>query len=148
MLRERSTRRPKVKLNESIILRATLVEHNFFEALDREDFLEVAVSKALSVLNHREQEIIKHKYGLCGFTRLKMKDLAKIFNATSSRLGSIEERARYKMYKGLKKLENMDIVNEYGSEADRRYVEKYYGTGSIKTLLRCHGRPIEKGVER
>lgn len=62
----------------------------------------IQLKKHLKVLDEREYEIIKYRFGLDNFEELTQKEVAKKFNISRSYVSRIEKRAFIKLYQEFK----------------------------------------------
>ena len=62
----------------------------------------IQLKKYLKVLDEREYEIIKYRFGLDNFEELTQKEVAKKFNISRSYVSRIEKRAFIKLYQEFK----------------------------------------------
>ena len=76
----------------------------FLKSIDKglKSFLLIATGKdvileMLSCLSKKQQEIIKYRYGVCGYPYKKLIDLAKILNCSKQYISSEEKKALIKM---------------------------------------------------
>ncbi len=56
------------------------------------------LKKSLAVLNTKEMDIIKRRYGLFGFKQMTQKEISKTLNISRSYVSRIEKRALMKLY--------------------------------------------------
>ena len=55
--------------------------------------LKEEIAKLLAMLPEKEADILKQRYGLCGFEPKSLKEIGEIYNLTKERIRQIEKKA-------------------------------------------------------
>lgn len=79
-----------------------------------QESLQKAITEVLETLNFKEQKVIKHRYGLCGYKSLSLKQIGELESLTKERIRQIEKKT-------IKKLQNsvrQEILRPFLSSID------------------------------
>ncbi len=83
--------------NELVIMDMLCDEHSVIEDVENAILMEKLLSVTKSVLDEREYEIIKHRYGLEGLGALTQREVAQMFDISRSYVSRIEKKALEKI---------------------------------------------------
>ena len=83
---------------------------DYIEDMHRKDSIKL-LKEYLDVLNPREKEIVKRRYGLDNFDEQTQKEIAKSLNISRSYVSRIEKRAVTKILREFIKNDHMDALN-------------------------------------
>ncbi len=72
--------------------------------------LEERIDSVLTTLTYREREIIKYRYGLCGYEEQTLEQLGALFHVTRSRIREIEAKAICKLRRPVRSRQLKEFV--------------------------------------